>query len=101
MTATSEPAPESPPARYRRAASALWRGTGQGVLILPEGAKEPLAVGGAGRELWDMLDVPRTIDEAAAELAGRYGLNAQDVEEGIAQVFQHLGSLGALDVVER
>jgi hypothetical protein len=86
-------------ARYRRAGDALWRTAGSGVLVLPAGAKGPVAVVGAGRALWDVLATPLTLDEAATVLARRFGLPAEDVELAIRPVLADLGSLGAVDVL--
>ena len=94
-----EIAPNEQP-RYCRAGDALWRTAGTGILVLPAGAKGPVAVVGAGRALWDVLASPMTLDEVATVLARRFGLPAEDVELAIGPVLADLGSLGAVDVVQ-
>ena len=63
-SAVDEIAPDEQP-RYCRAGDALWRTAGSGILVLPAGAKGPVAVVGAGRALWDVLASPMTLDAAA------------------------------------
>ena len=92
-----EPEPDS--VRYRRAGDALWRAAGTGVLVLAVGAKEPVAVVGAGRALWDVLETARTTAEAAALLADRFAVPAEDVQLAIEPVLADLAAAGALDVV--
>ena len=91
--------PEASSVRYRRAVGALWRAAGTGVLVLPAGGKEPVAVVGAGRALWEVLATALTTAEAAALLADRFAVPEEDVQLAIQSVLADLSAVGALDVM--
>jgi hypothetical protein len=83
--------------RYRRASTVLWRTAGDGLLVLPAGAREPVAVTGAGGALWDVLGSAMTAAEAAATLAARFEVPERDVHVAIAPVLENLRAIGALE----
>lgn len=88
----------SPSARYRRSSAVLWRHSGGAVVLLSPAAAQPVALQGPGRELWDLLSQPHSLEEVAATLAKRFGMDALDVRSAIEPVLEHLHDLA---VVER
>ena len=67
------------------------------LLVLPAGAREPVAVTGAGGALWDVLGSAMTAAEAAATLAARFEVPERDVHVAIAPVLENLRAIGALE----
>jgi hypothetical protein len=54
--------------RYRRSPGALWRDTGEHVVVLlHDGPSDVKVIGGGGALLWRLLDEPATTAELMAE----------------------------------
>ena len=80
---------------YRRGA-VLWRCTYDRVLILVPGEEGFLSLQGTGRDLWDVLEEPGTLDELAARLAGIYTAPAGRIASEIVNVIEELERRGAV-----
>jgi Coenzyme PQQ synthesis protein D (PqqD) len=88
---------------YRRRADVPWRRSLNAVLCLPPGAPEPVTLAGTRPEVWDLLEHPCALDELAAELAQRHGIDAQIdaqiVARGVKPLLDHLAALGLVVAV--
>lgn len=77
----------------------LWRGTPDGVLVLPLDASEVLSVSGPGRVLWELLADPVTLDEAGEILASEYDVPLGEIAPSIEAVLEELCARGAVETV--
>lgn len=59
-------------------------------MLLPLEGGEAIELHGTGLVLWDLLDRPTTIDEAASALAGRFGVPPDEVAADIGPVLGEL-----------
>lgn len=74
----------------------LWRETAGGVVLLPPGEQEVLALTDSGAALWELLEAPTRLDAAAARLAEAYGVAADIVLEGIRPLLADLEGRNAV-----
>jgi hypothetical protein len=82
--------------RYRRSRRVFWRSTARGLLVLGE-TGDPLAVIGAGVDLWGLLVDPATEDELCTGLARRFRMPLDEVRPLVRPVLQRLMAVGAVD----
>jgi len=85
--------------RWRRRDDVLWRRSLIGVVVLPGGADDPVALEGTGPELWDLLEAGRSLDDLAARLADQHGAEASLVATDIAPILSELEALGAIEPI--
>lgn len=89
------------PRRYVRSERVLWRRTTDAVIVLPIDHGEFFDLTGTGVALWELLDVPRTLDEAAAELLTRFEGSVAAVTADVAPVLDDLVRRRAVVLVGR
>lgn len=77
---------------WHRHPDALWRIGGNGLLVLPPGAVEPVAVSGPGPAVWELLAEPCTADELAGALATTYTGDPDTMVSDLQQLLEHLHS---------
>jgi hypothetical protein len=65
---------------WSRAPRALWRRSGDRVVVLGPRGGQPLVLTGTGRVSWELLDEPLSEEELITALAQLYG-----AEEGIVR----------------
>lgn len=85
------------PAHYRRAATAVWRRAHGRVLVLPQGARDVVVLTDTGEAIWWTFAEPKTVDEAAYELAEIYGAPLDAIKRDVTPVLDDLVVLGVLD----
>jgi hypothetical protein len=82
-------APSLTEERWARAAEALWRRSGDEVIVLPRHATDPIGLGHPGSEVWEVLTEPAS----AADVRARLG--------GVEEIDGLLAQLDGLRVLER
>lgn len=88
--------PGAGPRRYVRSERVLWRRTVDGVVVLPIDHGDYFDLTGTGVALWEVLAMPRTVDEAAAELLSRFDGAPEAVVADLAPVLEDLIRRGAV-----
>ena len=89
------------PAQYRQAATAVWRRAHGMVLVLPQGANDVVVLTDTGEDIWWTLAEPKTVDEAAYELAEIYGAPLGAIKRDVTPVLDDLVVRGVLDRAAR
>jgi len=89
------------PAHYRRAATAVWRHAHGRVFVLPQGAHDVVVLTDTGEDIWRTFAEPKTVDEAAYELAEIYGAPLGAIKRDVTPVLDNLVALGVLDRAAR
>lgn len=89
------------PATFRRASDAVWRQSHDGVLVLAAPDHDVVSLTGAAAALWQLLDVPRTVDEAARALAEAYSGAPQQIAADLDPLLADLVARGVVDRVTR
>ena len=97
---TSSPRPPGPTddtTCWTRSDRVLFRRVTGGVLVLllPDG--EPELVTGPGGDLWDLLEIPRTLGELVTDLAERYAHDAAAVERDLRRTVDELHDRGLVE----
>ena len=82
--------------RYRCNPTALNRSLPNGVLVLPEGIEQPIAILGSGADLWHYLRVAHTFDELVDHLATMHHVDPETVRRDVAGAWAELLDLGAV-----
>jgi hypothetical protein len=85
------------PVRYCRHSRVLWRRLANAVVVLGPHADKPTAISGPAAEIWDLLALPTTLDDAAAHLAAAHAAPAADVRRDIEPVLERLVREGAVE----
>ncbi len=83
--------------KYRRRADALWRRNFDCALVLRPGDDEIIRISGGGLALWLTLDVARTTDELALELAEFFDSEPQLIEIEVAYALGQLVCAGCVE----
>jgi hypothetical protein len=92
-----EPAAElSDAAHITRAEGWLSAQSDDGVMMKGRGPTDYIGVGGAGGEIWKLLERPRTMGELCTQLAASYGVSVGDLRADVAAFIQGLAARGAL-----
>src|SRR5580658_11002852 len=92
-----EPAAElSDAAHITRAEGWLSAQSDDGVMMKGRGPTDYIGVGGAGGEIWNQLERPRTMGELCTQLAASYGVSVGDLRADVAAFIQGLAARGAL-----
>jgi hypothetical protein len=81
---------------WSRDEAVLWRRLSDGVLLLPVGVEEPLALGGLGAAVWEALDAPSSERGLAATLGADFGAAPEDIQSEVSKVLHELELLGVL-----
>jgi hypothetical protein len=81
---------------WSRDEAVLWRRLSDGVLLLPSGAEEPLALGGLGAAVWEALDAPSSEHGLAAMLGADFGAAPDAIQSEVSKVLHELELLGLL-----
>jgi hypothetical protein len=84
---------------YRRCADVLWRRSLDTIVCLPPDETEPVTLAGTGPEVWDLLQIPHTLPQLAAELSARHGADLDVVGADVGAVVQRLAALGLIEPV--
>ena len=92
-----EPATE---VRWRRRESVLWRHAIDVVVILPDGAAEPVSLAGTGAMVWDLLAEPASLSELVATFTEVYPDDPGTIARDVASLLESLESLDAIEPVE-
>lgn len=75
----------------------LWRRVFDGIIALPAGADEPLALSGAAALVWELLDQPGDLGELESRARKRHA----DLPPGVLPLLADaLALLAASDLVE-
>ncbi len=84
-------------ASWHRVPSVLWRHVFDGILALPVGAEEPLALSGAAALVWELLDHPGDLGQLESRARNQH----PDLPpEGRSILADALTLLAASDLVE-
>jgi Coenzyme PQQ synthesis protein D (PqqD) len=82
--------------RWRRADTALWRRTLDGVVVLPIDGRAPLALRGPAARIWELLAQPLTIEELLEAIAAIYAVERDAVAGEVGWAVGELADAGAL-----
>ena len=92
-----EPGAElSDAAHITRAEGWLSAQSDDGFMMKGQGPTDYIGVGGAGGEIWKLLERPRTMGELCAQLADNYGVGVDELRADVAAFVQGLAARGAL-----
>ena len=83
-------------AHITRAEGWLSAQSDDGVMMKGQGPTDYIGVGGAGGEIWKLLERPRTMGELCTELAANYGVGVDELRADVAAFLQGLAARGAL-----
>jgi hypothetical protein len=75
---------------------ALWRRSGDRVLVLPHTGDAPLVLTGTGRVSWELLQEPMPESELIGALAELYGTDRETVGRELVPFLQELAMAGAV-----
>lgn len=81
----------------RRCTDVLWRRSGGRVLVLAPGAEDPLALSGLAAAMWNVLEVPVTVDELAVDVSAALDMAILQAEDTVTEL---LGDLVERGIVE-
>jgi len=84
-------------ARWRRRESVLWRHAIDVVVILPEGAAEPISLAGTGAMVWDLLAEPASLSELVATFTEVYPDDPGTIARDVATLLETLQSFDAIE----
>ena len=93
------PIPAAGSVARRRRDTTLTRRTPRAVLILPDGADEPLRLDGPAAAVWDELSAPLTDEALVERVATRTGVPAAEVGRDVIVTRTALGLIGAITEV--
>ena len=93
---TTDPRPPETATAWCRAESVLWRRTLDGVVVLPAGGGDPVALRGPAATIWERLAEPCSTTDLVAMLAATYGVRAEHVANDVGAALDVLLELGAL-----
>jgi hypothetical protein len=82
--------------RWRRHPQALWRRSGDRVLVLTSGGDGPLLLTGVGCVSWELLASPMAEGELFATLGELYGVDDDRVVGDIVPFLEQLAAAGAV-----
>lgn len=75
----------------------LWRRTPDGVVLLPSEVVEPVLLGGAGADIWELLAEPRSEGQLTTGLAEMYpDTDPGTIRSSVTDTLRHLENLGAI-----
>ena len=83
--------------RWRRRADAQWRRSLDAVVLLPADADEPVTLPGTGALVWDLLEVPATLDELVETLAEVFGADPAVVARDVEALLVRLDDMVAIE----
>jgi hypothetical protein len=75
---------------------ALWRRSGDRVIVLPSTADAPLVLTGTGRVAWELLHEPTPEEELIGALAELYGTDRDTVGRELVPFLRGLATAGAV-----
>ena len=81
---------------YQRAPGALWRRSGDRVVVDCPSVDHALILAGPASEAWGLLAEPWTDEELTAALAERYGKRPEAVNADIVAMLDQLRNAGAI-----
>lgn len=84
---------------WQRDPRVLWRGVGEGVLLLPPGSADSVTLSGSAGRLWALLDQPLTIPQLVERLAGHYAMDEASIESAVADTVEVLAERQAVVAV--
>lgn len=90
MTALGRPSPDV----WRRHDGAVWRYTGDGIVLLAVLDAELTVLDEAGAVVWQELRTPTTVETLCQRVADRVGASPSSVTDGVEQVLAHLAHRG-------
>jgi hypothetical protein len=76
--------------------SLAWHVVGDDVVVFDLDGSVYLKLNGSARFLWELLTEPRTADELASSLVGRYGIADDCATEDVAAFVDQLRQRGLL-----
>jgi Coenzyme PQQ synthesis protein D (PqqD) len=83
-----------------RTPTALWRRCLDGILVLPEGADQPLLLTPPGDAIWALLAAPVELGVLLAELQRRFDGPAEEIASDTDRFLHDAIAAGAIEVVE-
>ena len=86
--------------RWRRRESVLWRRAIDVVVILPDGAGEPVSLPGTGAMVWELLAEPASLSELVTTFTEVYPDDPGTIARDVAVLLESLESLDAIEAVE-
>ncbi len=99
MTADVSPAPAVVDASVVRAPGVLWRRTLDGAVILvPSG--DVVSLDAIGALVWDLVAVPTTVGDVAAEVGRVFEAGGEDVTGATADLIAQLTGYSVLEVAQ-
>jgi hypothetical protein len=81
---------------WSRDPRAVWRRSGDRVIVLPAAAERPLVLTGTGRVSWELLADPLTEGELIATLVELYGTDEETIGRELLPFLQELVTAGAV-----
>jgi hypothetical protein len=81
---------------WARDEAVLWRRLADGVLLLPPGSDELVALSGTGAVVWEALESSMDTTELAERLAADFSTESSDIAEDVEETIRQLLSFGAL-----
>lgn len=75
---------------WQRSACALWRRSGQTLVLKANDTDELVTLGHAGLELWVELAEPLTLEEVSIRLAALFGVEPEQVAADLAPLLDDL-----------
>lgn len=82
---------------WRRRADVAWRRSIDAVVLLADDADEPVALPGTAATVWDLLEVPATVDELVAALVEVYAADPTTVTADVTALLDRLMEIGAVE----
>jgi hypothetical protein len=81
---------------WRRDPQALWRRSGDRVIVLSPSGEAPIVLTGPGRVSWELLHEALPEDELIGALAEIYGTDQDTIGRDLVPFLQELATAGAV-----
>jgi Coenzyme PQQ synthesis protein D (PqqD) len=92
--------PLGPERVVARSSTTLWRRCLDGVLVLPEGAAQPLLLTPPGDAIWELVAMPCELGDLLTELRRRFDGPAEEIASDTDDFIRDAIAAGAIEASE-
>lgn len=85
-----------PTAVWERSPEVLWRWSPDGALVLPPSVADPMVFDGTASAVWDLLEIPSSLEELVEQLADHFQAPRAAVAQDVTAFLARLENLGAV-----